>query len=507
MKNEIRANYIKEYPQSKRLLEKINSKEKTDKGQACALIRAVEELGVECLGMLEKALSNEKDENTKVCIQFVLDTFSDKLKNYRVSVQEYLRCSDMANQDTACKKYEQRSRAEHEDIAVKFYICVLGYKDIIKNKSYIRSYNRRDGRMSVLSSYTDEKKKNACNADEFKYWCKPHYMDLSKTQFTSKGFKRYVTQQKGKRLSYEDRKWLDDNFYIPFVDLSLAPIRTIYLAMLKAQKFRERWGFEEADMYEYQLNIPQESKYHWVCKDEITDNIYFRVYNGVKGDFVVYSYKNEISRYSFICPENLGRIYSNFDDIEETILSTYAFGYIDKDGYIEELELIFEEKVYGSCDRYNSDFYFDVLPTDEKFNETVTYKDEDYVCTEPYEFTLAEVKENYKEEQAQKREREKARKKMRREIREIHEKFWVPIRELKPLYRQYVKYLQAQSEGKMLSAPLHMTFRRYFLWAERGYPMDERSHQSTVVNVVLPPVEEPSEEVREALRAKYNFQS
>ena len=87
MKNEIRANYIKEYPQSKRLLEKINSKEKTDKGQACALIRAVEELGVECLGMLEKALSNEKDENTKVCIQFVLDTFSDKLKNYRISVQ------------------------------------------------------------------------------------------------------------------------------------------------------------------------------------------------------------------------------------------------------------------------------------------------------------------------------------------------------------------------------------------------------------------------------------
>jgi len=70
-----------------------------------------------------------------------------------------------------------------------------------------------------------------------------------------------------------------------------------------------------------------------------------------------------------------------------------------------------------------------------------------------------------------------------------------------------MKCLQAQSEGKMQGAPQHMTFRRYFLWAERGYPMDERSHQSTVVNVVLPPVEEPSEEVREALRAKYNFHS
>lgn len=506
MKNEIRANYIKEYPQSKRLLEKINSKEKTDKGQACALIRAVEELGVECLGMLEKALSNEKDENTKVCIQFVLDTFSDKLKNYRISVQEYLRCSDMANQDTACKKYEQRSRAEHEDIAVKFYICILGYKDIIKNKSYIRSYNRRDGRMSVLSSYTDEKKKNACNADEFKYWCKPHYMDLSKTQFTSKGFKRYVTQQKGKSLSFADERWLEDNFYLPFIDLSLSPIHKIYLSMLKAQMFRNRWGFEEADMYEYQLNIPTHRKYYYVCKDEITDNIYFRVYHGVRGDFVVYSYENDYSGYSFICPENMQRIYKNFNDIEEIILSTYAFGYIDKNGNIEELELICEQ-VYGGCDKYNSDIYFNVLETDEKFNETITYKDEEYVCTEPYEFTLAEVKENYKIEQAQQREREKAEKKRRKEIREVHEKFWVPIRELKPLYRQYMKYLQAQLEGKMQGAPKHMTFRRYFLWAERGYPMDERSHQSTVVNVVLPPVEEPSEEVREALRAKYNFHS
>jgi len=68
-----------------------------------------------------------------------------------------------------------------------------------------------------------------------------------------------------------------------------------------------------------------------------------------------------------------------------------------------------------------------------------------------------------------------------------------------------MKCLQAQSEGKMQGAPQHMTFRRYFLWAERGYPMDERSHQSTVVNVVLPPVEEPSEEVREALRKNIIF--
>ena len=493
MKKEIRANYIQSFPQSKRLLNKVGQLERTDKGQAAYLIKSVESLGAEYLLKIEKELLKSIDKDSNLAIQFLYDTLSQKFKDFRLSVQEYLRCSEMSSCDSACKKYEQRSRAEHEDIAVKFYVYLLYIKGVMRDKSYIKFYDENLGKIDLRPLDKEgaiPKKLFDIDMDSIRDEIdEPHLWTIKEnTKYTARGLKRYITQQKNNDLTLEEKRWMLEKYYVAHVDLSNASLHTVYLTWLKAKQFRDYWGFDEVEENYYHFDIGYSDL---VDKDNLPEEILFHTYAGINNEFVVFSYRDVVSdRYRIISLSTLKEIYRDFDSILNNIKSLYVSGSIDINGNITSINI--DESVF--------------IPRDNSicYDEVITFMGIPYTNSIPYLHTYIELEQAYEEEQKELEKEQKKKSEIAKIMRDINYGYGIPYRELEGLYYNYMNYLDLVSQGRLKGVSQNMTFRRYFLWAERGYALYERSHQSTVPKVVSPPVEDSFKVDRDALREKYN---
>lgn len=241
-------------------------------------------------------------------------------------------------------------------------------------------------------------------------------------------------------------------FYVAHVDLSAADLHTIFLTSLKAKQFKEYWGIDEVEEHFYKFDIPKKERIV-----SIPSRVYFQTFAGVSEEIVIFYHEDIDKRIKIISPTVLKQYF----DIECLMGKIKQF-YVQ--GYIENNKIVSLSEPYG---------YIPTLLDEDVLNETIAFQGREYENTYPYEYTLASLEEDLKLE----RECSREDRKKESSIRAIEYGLGVPRYELESLYRDYEKYLVLAKQGKANGFPNKMTFRRYFLWRERGGELYERSHR------------------------------
>ena len=319
----------------------------------------------------------------------------------------------------------------------------------------------------------------------------PHHWDVVlESNYTEIGVKRYITQQTKKGLSEEDKEWIARKYYVAHIDLSAAPLHTVYLAKYKAEQFKKYWGIDEVEEYYYKFDIPQ---IETTSIEDVPDKVYFHTCAGIDDEIVIFYFEKKEDSFCIISPTLLSLRFSNLCEIVDQIGQYYIQGHIDKSG-----------KITATKDPYG---YIPTLSNYSVLNEVISFRDIPYENTRPYQYTLAELIDDYKEELEDLKEEKRNARSREQAIRYISYGYGIPRYELDALYRQYEEHLLLEKQGKSNGIPKNMTFRRYFLWANRGYPLYERSHSApTFEDQKTDIVQDPDYEQRqELLRKKYNY--